>query len=77
MRHISNYLLIVSENHVQRDSLEAPNIILSTYIWKINKLSFLSDLMNKVELIRPLEKPFVMRKELSLSYQALGACFRP
>jgi hypothetical protein len=44
-----------------------------TYIWHTNNsLSTLQ--VNKVESAFPISKPFLSRKSLRHSYQALGAC---
>jgi len=37
----------------------------------------LSSFLKSVVLIFPLEKLFLIKNVLNLSYQALGACFRP
>jgi hypothetical protein len=48
----------------------------STYIWHTNNsLSTLR--VNKVESAFPISKPFLSRKSLRHSYQALGACLSP
>ena len=61
---------------LQRFSLVEPNIISSTYIWTIS-ISLSTCLVNKVVSTLPLTKPSERRNVESLSYQALGACFKP
>ena len=48
----------------------------STYIWIIKK-SWLDFLMKRVVSTFSLENPFSNKKLLNLSYQALGAYFKP
>jgi len=73
---ISNSAHIILENSWQRVVLVEPKVISSIYIWAI-KISFFNDFLNSVVSTWPLEKPFSKRKLASLSYQALGAYFRP
>src|SRR3954468_19787148 len=73
---ISNSACIDLANSFPSVALDVPNIISSTYIWQI-KISFLKVLQKKVVSTFPLVKPLSRRKELNLSYQALGACFKP
>src|SRR3954470_17380723 len=70
---ISNSACIDSANSFPSVALDVPKIISSTYI----KISFLKVLQKRVVSTFPLVKPLSRRKELNLSYQALGACFRP
>jgi len=72
---MSNSSCINFENSLQRDALVEPNII-STYICT-TRMSFSRVLLKSVVSTWPLLKSFLIKKLLSLSYQALGACLRP
>jgi hypothetical protein len=76
LKSISNSSCINLENSLQRDALVEPNIISSTYICT-TRMSFSRVLLKSVVSIWPLLKSFLIRKLLSLSYQALGACYKP
>src|SRR4051812_4854650 len=73
---ISNSACIDLANSFPSVALDVPKIISSKYIWQI-KISFLKVLLKRVVSTCLLVKPFSRRKELNLSYQVLGACFRP
>src|SRR3954465_15864938 len=72
---ISNSAYIDLAKSFPSVALEVPKIISSTYIWQI-KILFLKVLQKRVVSTFPLVKPLSRRKELNLSYQALGACFK-
>src|SRR3954470_4697462 len=73
---ISNSACIDLANSFPSVALDVPKMISSTRIWQ-NKISFLKVLQKRVVSTCPLVKPLSRRKELNLSYQALGACFSP
>src|SRR3954467_10956291 len=73
---ISNSACIDLANSFPSVALDVPNMISSTSIWKI-KISFLKVLQKRAVSTCPLVKPLSRRKALNISYQALGACFRP
>src|SRR3954464_13210444 len=73
---ISNSTCIDLVNSFLSVALDVPKMISSTYIWQI-KISFLKVLQKRFVSTCPLVKPLSRKKELNLSYQALGACFNP
>jgi len=73
---ISNSLFIISEKSLHIDSLVAPKIISSTYIWTIMK-SFQLLFWKELCLLCLSLNHFSKRKELGVSYQLCGACFKP
>ena len=72
---ISNSLCIHLENYSQRETLVAPKIISSTYIWT-KSMSFSLVVMKRV-INFPHFKTLFQNKLLNISYHALGACFKP
>jgi hypothetical protein len=70
---ISNFCIITLLHSSQDFWLVEPNIMSSTYIWHINK-SLSHVLVKRVGLAFPILKALEIRKSLSQSYKALGAC---
>ena len=73
---ISIFSCINLVNSSHNECLVAPKIMSSTYIYTTNNfLSFF--FKNNVVSIFSLLNLFLIRKLLSLSYHALGVCFKP
>jgi hypothetical protein len=73
---ISNISIMIFLNSSQNEALVEPKMISSTYIWHTNK-SLPIIQVKSVESTLSILKPFSIRKFLSYSYHALGACFSP